>query len=325
MFSVVIPLYNKAHTIKVTLNTVLSQSYGDFELIVVNDGSTDGGETIVAEFRDPRIRLINQLNQGVSIARNNGILASNRPYIALLDGDDEWLPNYLDTMRAAIKKFPDAGLLGCTSFHRNLATGEMDDATLDRYRGRTQIVDYFENPHVMPHTSAMVLRRDVYLQTFPDGQGFPSGMKLCEDWSCFYRMAFNAPFVYVGEPLAIRNNNVEGQITAATGEDRRRLFPYIVDFLNLTYAAAPKPIPSSFEVFLKYDIRHRFLNLIRMADWELMEYFVTHLNRAVRSELCWFEFVLYKCRPLGRLSIFFIYITKIRWRMRGYPVAGSKR
>lgn len=108
-FSVVIPLYNKGPYIKRAINSVLNQTIQDFEIIVVNDGSTDNGQEIVEGIRDPRIRLINQPNQGVSIARNRGIEESRYPYIAFLDADDEWKPDFLAHIQMLYNNFPDCG------------------------------------------------------------------------------------------------------------------------------------------------------------------------------------------------------------------------
>ena len=100
MFSIVIPLYNKAHTIERTLSTVLNQSFKEFEVVIVNDGSTDNSEEVIRNFTsDSRIKIINQENQGVSAARNKGVSLSSFEYVAFLDGDDEWLPDYLLKMK----------------------------------------------------------------------------------------------------------------------------------------------------------------------------------------------------------------------------------
>jgi len=110
--SIVIPLYNKSLHIARALNSVLVQTLQDFEIIVVNDGSTDDGAEIVRGFHDPRIRLIEQENQGVSAARNRGIRAARAELVAFLDADDEWLPNHLEVINRLRTNHPEAGAFG---------------------------------------------------------------------------------------------------------------------------------------------------------------------------------------------------------------------
>jgi glycosyltransferase involved in cell wall biosynthesis len=110
MFSVVIPLYNKELSIKNTIQSVIDQRFPDFEIIVVNDGSTDESENIVRNIKDQRIRLINQKNKGVSAARNRGIAESNEEWIAFLDGDDIWKANHLEEIMVMIKTFPEGDI-----------------------------------------------------------------------------------------------------------------------------------------------------------------------------------------------------------------------
>jgi len=106
-FSVIIPLYNKEPFIADTLNSVLSQTFPDFEIIIVNDGSTDAGEEKVLQFKDPRIRYYIRENKGVAAARNLGITLANAPYIAFLDSDDLWYPDFLQTIHRNIGRFPE--------------------------------------------------------------------------------------------------------------------------------------------------------------------------------------------------------------------------
>ncbi|WP_430466588.1 glycosyltransferase family 2 protein [Winogradskyella ouciana] len=127
-FSVVITVYNKADFIKNTLNSVLNQSFKDFEIIVVNDGSTDESEAIINSFNDTRIRLITTKNQGASVARNTGIKVAKYNYIALLDGDDIWDKEYLKTIHTANLKFPE---------HKIFAT-----AIAQKYEHKTVPVSY---------------------------------------------------------------------------------------------------------------------------------------------------------------------------------------
>ena len=107
--SVVIPLYNKAPYIDRALRSVLAQTFQDFEVIIVDDGSTDGGAEIVKSTTDKRIKLIQQKNRGVSAARNRGIQESKSKLIAFLDADDEWKSRFLEVILRLRKKFPKAG------------------------------------------------------------------------------------------------------------------------------------------------------------------------------------------------------------------------
>ena len=122
MFSVVIPLYNKAHTIKRTLKSDLNQTFIDFEILVINDGSTDTGVDIVNNFKDKRVKVLNQENQGVSAARNKGVANAQFEFIALLDGDDEWDEKYLETISQSLQKYPKTGMVCCAGFFKNLDT-----------------------------------------------------------------------------------------------------------------------------------------------------------------------------------------------------------
>lgn len=114
-FSVIIPVYNKERYIKTTLESVLSQSFKDFEVIVVNDGSTDRSMDIVSTFHDDRIQIINKKNEGVSSARNLGIQNAKADFMALLDADDIWHQNHLEHLNRLIEGFPGCGLY-CTAY-----------------------------------------------------------------------------------------------------------------------------------------------------------------------------------------------------------------
>jgi hypothetical protein len=108
--SVVIPLYNKEATILRALDSVFRQTVQDFEIIVVNDGSTDGSRQALSAITDPRLRIIDQPNAGAAAARNRGIAEAASDLIAFLDADDEWLPHFLDTVLDLRRRYPSAGV-----------------------------------------------------------------------------------------------------------------------------------------------------------------------------------------------------------------------
>ena len=104
--SVIVPLYNKGRFIARALDSICGQTFADFEVVVVDDGSTDDGVEVVKSYSDPRIRLIQQANAGPGAARNRGARESTAPYLAFLDADDEWLPDFLRVSMEALDAHP---------------------------------------------------------------------------------------------------------------------------------------------------------------------------------------------------------------------------
>ena len=135
MISVVVPLYNKEKSIAATLESVLGQSYTDYEIIVVDDGSTDNSANIVREMVNGKIRLISQPNSGVSAARNAGIMAAKGKYVSFLDGDDIWDKDCMKEMVGLIDEYPGKSVygLGCEQIKR----GEKPVLKDSYYRGES--------------------------------------------------------------------------------------------------------------------------------------------------------------------------------------------
>ena len=127
MISIVIPLYNKAAVICRTMESVKQQIFSDFEILIVNDGSTDDSLSVLMDFLSENeavfknsVRLIEQENKGVSAARNQGIKEARGEIIAFLDADDEWLPDYLKTIAFLVEKYPECDIFGTAySFKMN--------------------------------------------------------------------------------------------------------------------------------------------------------------------------------------------------------------
>ena len=114
--SVVVPLYNKAPYVIRCLRSVSAQTYRDFETIVIDDGSTDGSDRIVDTFSEPRLRAFRQANGGPGAARNRGVREARGEYVAFLDADDEWLPEYLASSVRALDEAPNAATVSSSYF-----------------------------------------------------------------------------------------------------------------------------------------------------------------------------------------------------------------
>lgn len=320
MISVVIPLYNKAHTIVHTLQTVMNQTYKDFEVVIVNDGSTDHGvEVIKSNFCDSRIRIINQDNAGVSMARNRGVRESRGEYVAFLDGDDKWHPEYLGIMAQTIIKYPKAVMLSSAGIIET--DGVISYRIANKYINQISKVDYFENPFVFSHTSSTVVRKDAFFLT----DGFPDGMKCLEDFAMFYQMALIGDFVYVGLPISKYVGGVEGQITRSDESTRFSFMPAVVRFYNSSrkYYLKSGKHNRVFKTYFKYDLRHRIKCYLKESDPKWMDYFYKGLDKDAKSQLNRFERYLYKNRQ-KRLSVLWINLTKIVWRSHNYPYIGEK-
>jgi glycosyltransferase involved in cell wall biosynthesis len=140
MFSVVIPLYNKQAYVQRAVESVLRQDDADYELIVVDDGSTDGSVAAIQAIKDARMSLIQQANAGVGAARNTGIARARGAWIAFLDADDAWWPEHLSELRRIIAMIPEAGLVATASMETTAATLP---SRVNRRSSQVTRIDYF--------------------------------------------------------------------------------------------------------------------------------------------------------------------------------------
>jgi glycosyltransferase involved in cell wall biosynthesis len=202
-FSVIIPLFNKALHIERAIKSIFEQTCQDFEIIVVNDGSTDNGREIVERINDPRLRLINQHNQGVSVARNRGTYAASNKFIAFLDADDEWLPDFLRNIQILINNFPDCGAYA-TAIKTVRPQGYMYYPSVKKLHSEPWIgilPNFFEliQEGLAIHASSTVFPKQVLL----DVGGYPAGVKVSEDVFCWINVAMRYPIAYSPKRLVI--------------------------------------------------------------------------------------------------------------------------
>lgn len=321
MISVVIPLYNKAHTIENTLKTVFNQTYKDFEVVIINDGSIDNGvEVIQQHFNDSRIRIINQSNAGVSVARNRGVKESLGEWVSFLDGDDEWHPEYLSLVSAAISQYPEAGMICTGGLYGNVKDPSIVGYRIaSKYINKTSVINFFDNPCAFTHTSGLSVKRSVFEKT----HGFPLGMKCCEDFACTQSIALITKTVYIGLPISKYNGGVEGQITSIDAETKFKYLKYVVDYYNLVMNdfLLTKSTDKVFKIFLKYDIRHRIKIYIKTRNYRSLNYLLSNLSNEVLNLFPIWEISLYKNNR--NISLYWINFTKLIWRTHGYPIVGE--
>jgi len=187
-FSVIIPLYNKEAYILATLESALAQNFRDFEIIIIDDGSTDQSVVRAQRITDARIHMLHQKNQGVSVARNHGIAAAKGKYIALLDADDLWLPNHLEGLQHLITQFPKAGLY-CARYAIKYTEHYTKDIVFSApvAEGMSIIKDYFAASLLNPvaWTSAVAFRK----AAFEKLGGFDPKLRTGQDIDLFIRFA----------------------------------------------------------------------------------------------------------------------------------------
>jgi hypothetical protein len=189
-FSVVIPLYNKRPYIRRTVDSVLAQTFPDFELVVVDDGSTDGSAEVLASIEDSRLKVVRQANQGEGAARNTGMAHAYGVWLALLDADDSWLPHHLAELAHIADNYPQSGMISCA--FREVVSANIPPV-LDGVVGIDTIrqVNYFEEAarnKGFINASSVAIRRDV-----AQAVGGFSGKKAGADIEYWVKVALQFP------------------------------------------------------------------------------------------------------------------------------------
>ncbi|MGV3631153.1 MAG: glycosyltransferase family 2 protein [Bacteroidota bacterium] len=213
VFSVIIPLYRKEKYIEKCLRSVVDQRFRDFEIIVVDDGSKGEGLEIVKSFSDPRLRIIEQENTGVSQARNNGVFEAGAEWIAFLDADDWWAPDFLEKMLALIRDFPEAAVY--SSSYYKVKYGKMIPANIGVEPSfQAGYIDYYkvyaQTFWVPVNCSFVVLRKEAFLEE----QGFNPRLKFGEDFDLWLRLSFRHKFAFLNQTLAYSNQDVDSDSRA---------------------------------------------------------------------------------------------------------------
>jgi glycosyltransferase involved in cell wall biosynthesis len=194
VISVVIPTWNRAQFIAPTIDSVLRQTYAQYEVIVVDDGSTDNTAEILAAYRDKIIYILKQ-NGGVSSARNAGIQAARGRYIAFVDDDDLWLPDKLSLQAQLMEQNPALGLVYCGAVKIRKDGTRIGEARPEK-RGAI-FKELVCSNHIAGSASAAMVRRDVFSRS----GYFDEQLSPCADWDCWIRIAQHHDVDYVDAPL----------------------------------------------------------------------------------------------------------------------------
>lgn len=198
-FSIVIPVFNKEKFVANTLKSVLSQTFSDYEIIIVNDGSTDNSEAVIKTFTDERIQYFSKENEGVAVARNFGIDKAKSDFVCFLDADDFWHPTFLETMYTYSQKFPEQKVFACAievetqnkTFAANYSINKNTDF---------EIVDFFEasQKECVLWTSSVVIHKSV----FETVGNFDTKIKKGEDTELWIRVGLQFSIVFIWKILA---------------------------------------------------------------------------------------------------------------------------
>jgi len=253
--SVVIPSYDSADTLPTAIDSVLSQTVDDLEVIVVDDASSDDTEAVVAEYDDDRIRFTaHETNRGGSAARNTGIELADGEYVAFLDADDEWYPRKLSRQIRALEGRPDeyVGAHCARSFDRS--TAAQFGYSLARLvgarksdppeEGSDEVIRAVLLGHVSPGASTLLVES----QTVSEMGGFDTSFPRHQDWEFLIRMCKHGEVAYVDEPLVVKHGT--GRPDAKTYvEAKEKLLTTFADDVA-RYEAQGYPITHKQELYL---------------------------------------------------------------------------
>lgn len=299
-FSIIIPLYNKEIFIENTLKSIFSQTFTDYEIIVVNDGSIDKSESIVLKFNDKRIRFYSQKNQGVSAARNVGIKKSKGNFIAFLDADDYWYPNHLEILEKLIKDHPQAGLYASRYISKVSEKKFITNSFLNIDENFSGIVpDFFYSSLVsrIALTSAVIVPKAVFDKTGFFNTSISSG----EDLDLWIRIAIYFP-VAITASITVKYNAMDDSSLSNKNINDKKLIDFSIfqkkeathktlkaflDINRMDYAL-------KFKINGNKKVANQYYNAISQKNITLKNWIIFHLPRWVQIPLLKIKKRLYR-------------------------------
>lgn len=304
LVSVLMPVYNGSEYLSKAIESVLAQSYRNFELIIVNDGSTDNSSAIIKDYLiDPRIRYIDQQNTGVAAARNAGISIASGELIALLDQDDIWLPDKLILQVMFMKENPDVGLVHTYARYINESSEFMDCREI----GGDCYVGWCTDKLLMGNglLALTVLMKSSLLKQCG---GFTQSRAPADDWDLWLRISRLASFGFIADVCAhyrLHGRNESRHLLKMKRAEISVLIDYLFEFKKyLTswekYVAERKLVDCYTDAAIiaktngKTDDAHRYtINAIKInfcSIWYFYDKFISLLPTKLQSRFTWYRF-----------------------------------
>lgn len=228
MFSVIIPYYRKRQYIERCIDSVLNQTFKDFEIILVDDGSNDDISGLCYEKYGNQVKLISQENQGVSAARNKGIAIAKYEYVAFLDADDSWGQSYLKNIKNVIFKEDKIKIIG-SNYTRDIKN--LDDVnTPTNYKIITDYFEYQVFDNTLFTSSSTVIQKSFFL----NHDGFNSKLKRGEDLDMWFRtIASGGKVVYIENTVVFYSDEDTAQVTKSEGKLEESILGNYLDIYDI--------------------------------------------------------------------------------------------
>jgi len=283
--SIIVPLYNKANYVYKALDSIVNQTYKDWECIIIDDGSTDGSAFVVEQFtsrlspNDERICLIHQANTGVAAVRNHGISLSYGEYLAFLDADDWWAPTYLEEMLAFIEQYPQAGIWGCNYYK---VRHKQTSIVLDIPTGYFDYFQAYKDVRMPLWTGAVITKKSIVMSGSIIGSNheiFPEHIHQGEDFDLWIRLALQYKTAFLNKPLSYYNNDV-----SAILKESRKLHDsqYHIGWNLDQYE--PELWENRRRKEISNEEQKRLIDMLRLYAWQ--PYYVSHqYHQQVKDKL----------------------------------------
>lgn len=280
--SVIVPIYKVESYIESTVHSVLKQTYQNFELLIIDDGSPDRSVEICQQFTDSRLRLIRQSNRGLAGARNTGIRHAQGAYLAFLDGDDLWLPDKLEKHVHHLESSPKVGLSFSRSEFIDESGNRSGTYTMPKLTEITPPDLLRDNP--IGNGSAAVLRREVLdAIAFQDNCGseetsyFDEHFRQAEDIECWLRIAIQTEWKIEGIPEALTLYRVN---SGGLSANLLKQFDFLEKVLEKTRTYAPDLIAEWENSARAYLLRYLARSAVRMKSSSMA---ISLMHRALTS------------------------------------------